>query len=114
MGTNTYKSDNCLSANFLSKLKPTFDDLSSTDLLSRCLDGYTQNTNESLHGMIWSRCPKTKSFGMQQVQFAVSSAVCEFNSGAKFHTSLLELMDVPPGTYTTLYCAELDKQRVYH
>ena len=113
-GTNTYKSDNCLSANFLSKLKPTFDDLSSTDLLSRCLDGYTQNTNESLHGMIWSRCPKTKSFGMQQVQFAVSSAVCEFNSGAKFHTSLLELMDVPPGTYTTLYCAELDKQRVYH
>lgn len=113
-GTNTYKLDNCLPANFFSKLKPIFDDLSSADLLSRCLDGYTQNTNESLHGMIWSRCPKTKSFGMQQVQFAVSSAICEFNSGATFHTSLLDSMNVPPGTYTTLYCTELDKQRVYH
>ena len=112
--TDTYNSSNCLPAKFLSKLKPTFDDLSSADLLSRCLDGYTQNANESLHGMIWSRCPKAKSFGMQQVQFAVSSAVCEFNLGAKFHTSLLESMDVSPGTYTTLYCEELDKQRVYH
>ena len=112
--TDTYSSSNCLPARFLPKLKPTFDDLSSTDLLSRCLDGYTQNANESLHSMIWSRCPKTKSFGMQQVQFAVSSAICEFNSGAKFHTSLLESMNVPPGTYTTLLCDNLDKQRVYH
>lgn len=23
-------------------------------------------------------------------------------------------MDVPPGMYTTLYCAELDKQQIYH
>jgi hypothetical protein len=46
---------------------------------------------------------KAKSFGMQQVQFVVSSAICEFNSRAKFHTSLLELMNVSPGTSTTLY-----------
>ena len=51
---------------------------------------------------------------MQQVQFAVSSAISEFNSGAKFHTSLLESMNITPGTYTTLYCEELDKQCIYH
>ena len=51
-GTDTYTSQKCLPAKFLRKLKPTFDDLSSTDLLSRCLEGYTQNANESLHGMI--------------------------------------------------------------
>ena len=109
-----YNSRNCLPARFLPKLKLIFDDLSSADLLSKCLDGYTQNANESLHGMIWSWCPKAKSFGMQQVQFAVSSAISEFNLGAKFHTSLLESMNVSPGTYTTLYCEELDKQRIYH
>ena len=101
-------------ARFLSKLKLIFDDLSSADLVSRCLDGYTQNANESLHGMIWSRCPKAKSFGMQQVQFAVSSAISEFNSGAKFHTTVLESMNISPGTYITLYCEELDKQCIYH
>ena len=113
-GTDTYTTQKCLPAKFLHKLKPTFDDLSSTDLLSRCLEGYTQNANESLHGMIWSRCPKAKSFGMQQVQFAVSSAICEFNSGSKFHTSLLESMDISPGTYTKLFCEQLDRQRIYH
>ena len=46
-GTDTYTSQKCLPAKFLRKLKPTFDDLSSTDLLSRCLEGYTQNANES-------------------------------------------------------------------
>ena len=112
--TDTYNSSNCSPAKFLSMLKPTFDDLSSADLLSICLDGYTQNANKSLHGMIWSRCPKAKSFGMQQVQFALSSAICDFNSRAKFHTSLLESMDISPGTYIILYCEELDKQRVYH
>ena len=55
---------------------------------------------------------KAKSFGMQQVQFAVSSAISEFNSEAKFHTCLLESMNISPGTYTTLYCEELDKQRI--
>ena len=39
---------------------------------------YTQNANESLHGMIWSQCPKAKSFGMQQVQFAVAPTIRQF------------------------------------
>ena len=76
--TDTYNSRNCLPARFLSKLKPIFDDLSSADLLSRCLDGYTQNANESLHGMIWSRCPKPSHlecsrFSSQCLQLSVNS-----------------------------------------
>ena len=54
---------------------------------------------------------KGKSFGMQQVQFAVSSAICELNSGSKFHTSLLESMGVSPGTYTNCFCEQLDWQQ---
>ena len=78
--TDTYSSSKCLPATFLSKLKPTFDDLSSADLLSRCINGYTQNANESLHGMIWSRCPKAKSFGMQQSRFSLQCLQRSVNS----------------------------------
>ena len=39
--------------------KDTFLALRSDDLLSRCLDGATQNPNEALNQIIWKKCPKT-------------------------------------------------------
>ena len=39
-------------------LKPIFTDLSSDDLLQRCLHGKTQNANEALNNIIWTKCPK--------------------------------------------------------
>ncbi|XP_047127052.2 uncharacterized protein LOC124808049 [Hydra vulgaris] len=39
-------------------LKDTFLALRSDDLLSRCLDGATQNPNEAFNQIIWKKCPK--------------------------------------------------------
>ena len=39
------------------KLETLFRDLSSPDLLKKCLHGNAQNNNESLNGFIWKRCP---------------------------------------------------------
>ena len=39
-------------------IKPIFIDLSSDELLSKCLHGRTQNANESLNQVIWKRCPQ--------------------------------------------------------
>ena len=40
-------------------LKPIYTDLSSDDLLSKCLHGKTQNQNEAFNKIIWERVPKT-------------------------------------------------------
>ena len=45
-------------------IKQVFKDLSSPTLLMRCLKGFTQNPNESIHAKLWLKCPKTKYFGL--------------------------------------------------
>ncbi|GFX88535.1 uncharacterized protein TNCV_2659461 [Trichonephila clavipes] len=53
----------------------------SSELLSRCVRGVTQNSNEALHWMIWNRCSKENSASRSRVLIAVSSAISEFNVG---------------------------------
>lgn len=43
----------------MTEIKPIFEDLAKTDLLRKCLHGGTQNQNESLNNIIWSRIPKS-------------------------------------------------------
>ncbi|KAK7488546.1 hypothetical protein BaRGS_00020163 [Batillaria attramentaria] len=40
------------------QIVPVYRKLADPELLRRCLRGMTRNTNESLHGVIWSRCLK--------------------------------------------------------
>lgn len=47
-----------LSDEVVSKILPVYQRLASTELLSRCLSGKTQNANESVHSVIWKNCPK--------------------------------------------------------
>jgi hypothetical protein len=46
--TKEYKHGTGLPVDITVQLKPTFERLSDDGLLSRCLDGKTQNQNESL------------------------------------------------------------------
>jgi hypothetical protein len=46
--TNEYNHGADLPVDITVQLKPTFERLSDDGLLSRCLDGKTQNLNESL------------------------------------------------------------------
>ena len=58
INTNNYKPGPGLPDNVIAKVKPVYDRLSNDELLKKCLDGKTQNQNESLNGMIWNRLPK--------------------------------------------------------
>ena len=40
-------------------LKPIYARLGSKSLMEKCVDGFTQNANESLHSIVWRFCPKT-------------------------------------------------------
>ncbi|EGI57560.1 hypothetical protein G5I_14415, partial [Acromyrmex echinatior] len=72
-------------------VKPIYEELSSDDLLSRCLGGYTQNNNESFNSVLWSIAPKGVHSSKAIVDIAANIAVCNFNDGLK---SVLEIMQV--------------------
>ena len=59
-------------------VKPVFEDLSKLQLLERCIDGATQNQNESFNNIIWSRCPKTGFCSLVTVETALGLAILTF------------------------------------
>ena len=57
------------------------DRLRDESLLSECLHGKTQNVNEGLNGVIWTKCRKRVYVNRKTLEICVSSAVLEFNGG---------------------------------
>ena len=57
--------------------------LSDDVLLTRCLDGKTQNQNEAINGMIWNRVPKEVFVGADIVELGVNETVSHFNIGSQ-------------------------------
>ena len=62
-------------------VKAVFDDLSTDNLLRKCLHGKTQNQNEAFNGTIWNRIPKTRFVKFKVFELAVFDAVSHFNIG---------------------------------
>lgn len=102
-----YKPNNRLPLVFLAELKPMFKSLLNDSLLSRCLLGLTQNQNEALNGVLWSKCPKTKFAGHCKVELAVCDAVNCFNTGAGSKLDLLQMCWVSPGE-NLIHAAEME------
>ena len=92
------------------KIMPVFRDLSSEDLLRKCLHGNTQNNNEGLIAFIWKRLPKDIFVGRHVLQMAVCSAVLHFNSGAERMVWMMRMMDILKrldlnvGNFTKQFC----------
>lgn len=49
---------NSLPVTVMEAVEPVFKDLSKKSLLEKCTHGRTQNPNEILNNIIWSRVPK--------------------------------------------------------
>jgi len=97
---------------FIDFLTPVYDRLTNDSLLERCLPGHTQNPNESLNSLIWSRCPKHKWFGRKRVEMAAISAILQFSSGATAKHTVMELADIPLGMQTATASMRKDSIRV--
>ena len=94
-------------------VKEVYDRLGHHDLLQRCLRGQSQNPNESLHSVIWGKCPKTGFVGLQRVAAATCSGVAQFNSGIELNMCrLFTEMDIVPGTHMVKSAATADKVRL--
>ena len=80
--------------------------------MKRLVHGGTQNTNECLNAVIWSRCPKTSFMGLRRVEGSVARTVFAFNEGAKDIISVMSKLYVDISTTTLQLLARKDERRM--
>ena len=110
--SSSVKDTNKLPHVFMAQLQPIFKRLSSSDLLSRCLSGLTQNQTESLNGHLWSLVPKTTFCGKRRIVIAVCEASCVSNAGAASNCMLFERLEIEHGENTLRAIRQEDQARL--
>ena len=95
-------------------VEPIYDELTSADLLKKCLHGMTQNNNECLNKLIWDRCPKETFVSRLVIEDATYSAVSYFNDGSASVISVFSELKLVPGHYTTSGLLKGDNTRIYY
>ena len=111
-GKTTYKKKINLPSAIKELLQPIFQDLSSAELLSKCLHGLTQNPNESLNNIIWKKCPKGIFVNRTVLEISVSSAIIDFNDGKIGLCKVTENLGLLPGHCMLQQCHSLDIKRI--
>ena len=102
-----------LSSDVAEHVKGVYTRLAHIDLLERCKLGKTQNNNESVHSVIWNKCPKTSFVGLERVVSATCSAVSEFNVGVEVTMkNLCDVMQVPSGVHLLASAEKTDRRRL--
>ena len=111
-GQSTHKHGPGLPVSVIAKIKPIYKDLSSDELLNKCLHGKTQNHNECLNGMIWERLPKTRFCSLVQLELGVYDAIANFNIGRKASVLIYEKLGVCPGKNMLCGSKRLNRKRL--
>ena len=93
-------------------MRPLYQRLSETELLKRCVAGYTQNQNEAFNATLWRRCPKEKNFGTAAVQRALALAVMSWNAGQQGLVGVIEKLGIKPTICTKKAVTIKDKLRL--
>lgn len=99
----------------MAKIMPIYQRLGSTTLLSRCVDGKTQNANEALHSVLWSKCPKTIFVSKSTLLMRLSEGICTYNTGyLKTVTDIQQTsgFGTSPGTNTAKIAKFFDTSRL--
>ena len=86
--------------------------MADPNLLKRLAKGKTQNANECLHLVIWSKCPKTVFVGKWRVEGAVASAVSSFNIGATQLTQVMDRLGAEPSVVSSSILESMDTSRI--
>ncbi|GFW02128.1 uncharacterized protein TNCV_4854681 [Trichonephila clavipes] len=90
-----------LSNEVLNTIKPTYLELCTKELLTKCLHGKTQNSNECLNGIIWQRVPKEVFLCLKILKSGALDAVIQFNDGGyKGCVEIFKKLNITPGYFT--------------
>lgn len=108
----TYSHKHSLPKSVMEAIKPIFRDLSDDRLLQKCTHGKTQNPNESLNHVIWSRIPKDVFVGLRTLKLGVFDAALTFNEGAFARAIVLKELSIDPGKNTVSALRKIDELRM--
>ena len=89
-------------------VKKVYEELSSEDLLKRCLGGNIQNNNESFNSLVWNFAPKHHFTGKKVLEIAA----CIFNEGFLPVLKIMETMGVTIGSTARNYSDVVDNARI--
>lgn len=81
------------------QIKPIFQALSNPELLKKCLKGKTQNPNESLNNVIWTRIPKRTFVSLETLHFGVNEAILSYNDGYVTKLKVIEKLGLQAGRH---------------
>jgi hypothetical protein len=97
----------------MAEIKPIFRDLANVELLKKCLRGKSQNPNESVNNVIWTRVPKRTFVALPTLKFGIYDAISCFNEGHIIKCKLMEHMGFSSGKHLVTAMKKLDVKRVY-
>ncbi|KYN06232.1 hypothetical protein ALC62_02824, partial [Cyphomyrmex costatus] len=111
-GNSNYKHKPPLSQEVFKAISPIYEQLSTDELLTRCLGGYTQNSNESFNATVWFMAPKSTSSGKHVLDTAVYISVGIFNDGLSSVMRLMQNLSITIGPNCFNFCVETDERRI--
>jgi len=93
-------------------IRPIYEDLSSNDLLDRCLEGYTQNNNECFNKTIWQFAPKHTFCASNIITISAYLATCIFNEGFHPILKIMTIMGIVIGPHALQYANHRNEERL--
>ena len=107
-----HDSSTYLNSKVAAEMEPLYQRLTDEDLLRGCLLGKTQNANESIHSVIWAKCPKHLFVRKQRLDIGVSLGVAEFNMGSLGTRLFISSIGLASGKCTADLGHRRDQRRV--
>lgn len=93
-------------------IKPIYNNLSSRELLERCLGGGTQNNNESYNSTVWRLAPKHLHCGSKTIEIAAHLATGIFNEGFSAILKTMTTIGIVIGHQAKIYAEARDERRL--
>ncbi|CAF1639046.1 unnamed protein product [Adineta ricciae] len=101
-----------ISPAIMEAIKPVFEELCSREVLTRALNGASQNSNEAFHSVLWTFAPKNRYTSGTIMDACVSIAVVVFNEGYLSLGPFFRQLCGSVGVYTSFGLNRLDQGRI--
>jgi hypothetical protein len=93
-------------------IKPIYKDLTDGNLLKKCVHGRTQNCNEAVNNVIWTRIPKNNFVSLSTLKIGVWDAIITYNEGALGKVKVLEKLCKAAGRNCVVGLQKIDLRRI--
>ncbi|XP_076673163.1 uncharacterized protein LOC143371637 [Andrena cerasifolii] len=94
------------------EIKSIYEDLSSKELLERCLGGETQNNNESFNSSLWRLAPKHLHCGLKTIEISAFIAAGIFNEGCYAILNIMDNIGIVIGDQCKSFATTRDEWRL--